>query len=153
MKIDISGARILLIHFDFGKGKRMVVGGGSAGPVVPFVAANYAPASLPGAVSHRHASFRPLDARPEETGAAGDEGIQGIARFFDTFREVTICCRIWLTVFERSTYKAAACRSEPEPVPKGCVHAGRATRRMICAVALLACCVGVAPVAAVSRLT
>jgi photosystem II stability/assembly factor-like uncharacterized protein len=59
-----------------------------------------------------------------------------------------ICCRIWLTVFKRSTYKAAAFLSELEPVPKGCVQPGRATRRMLCAAALLAWCVGIAPAAA-----
>jgi len=33
-------------------------------------------------------------------------------------------------------------------VPKGCVHAGRATRRITCAAALLAWCIGVVPAAA-----
>lgn len=57
-------------------------------------------------------------------------------------------CEFWLTVFEPSTYNAAAYRGELEAVPKRCVHLGRATRRMISVVALLACCGGGTPVAA-----
>jgi photosystem II stability/assembly factor-like uncharacterized protein len=52
-----------------------------------------------------------------------------------------------LTWFKCSTYKAADFFSESETVPKKCVHAGRATRRITRAAALLAWWVGVVSVA------